>query len=74
MSKGHSVQKPFWVIKNVKKNSIWRKPFLSRSEAEGELLQQIEMLMPEKREEAKTRWMIEECSFWGQSDGLDDFE
>lgn len=68
MTKKEIVQKPFWVIKNVKKNVIWKQVYLSRIEAEQELKQQMSM------HPNANGWFIDQCLYYGEKDGLDDFE
>lgn len=70
MRKGAIVQKPFWVITNIKRNSIWKGPFVSKDEAESELKLQTSLLHTNM---TAKNWIIEERSFWGEEDGLEDF-
>lgn len=70
MIKKPTIQKPYWIILNIKRNSIWKDVFLSKPEAENELKYQVSKLQPNQ---SGKDWVIEERSFWGEEDGLEDF-
>lgn len=65
--KKSTIEKPFWIIRNDKKNAIWKQPYLSKIQAEAELKYQLSIFP------TAIGWYVEEHKYWGNEDGLEDF-
>lgn len=71
MIKGSVIEKSHWIIKSIKKNAIWKQPYLSKRDAETELQYQKSIL---KQGQSIGDWKIEERHHLAKSDGMEDFE
>jgi len=72
MSKA-KVQKTGWVIVNRKRNSIWKQPYISRSDADRELKAQIALIQKVRPTFKGEDWKIESFEHW-ETEGNDDFK
>ncbi len=70
MKKPNTVERKYWVIKNAKTGCIWKQIYHSFYDANEELRYQTSVLSQGK---TAKNWKIEEGTYMGDKDGLDDF-
>lgn len=72
MSKGNSTLRTGWIIKNAKKQSIWKDPFLNKEDAASELRSQITMIQKVRPSYRGEEWKIEPFDYYGEGAQSDD--